>query len=188
MRCPWPGTDELMIHYHDTEWGVPVHDDQKHFEFLILDANQAGLSWRTILYKRSNFERAFAGFDVQKVAQFTEADIERLMQDAGIIRNRLKITAALINARQFIEIQQEFGSFDNFIWGFVDDRPINATRQENGDVPATSPEAIAMSKELLRRGFKFVGPTICYAYMQAAGLVNDHLASCFRHSELVSAR
>jgi len=178
-RCSWPGSDELMIQYHDEEWGTPVHDDKKHFEFLILDGFQAGLSWKTILHKRENFAKAFADFDVQKVAKFTEARLEKLMLDEGIIRNRLKIFGAKKNALAFIAVQKEFGSFDKYIWQFVGGKPLQGNRK-GGDIPATSKESDAMSKDLKKRGFTFVGSTICYAYMQAAGLVNDHVGECFR--------
>lgn len=184
VRCSWPGNDELMIRYHDEEWGTPVHEDQKHFEFLILDGFQAGLSWKTILHKRENFAKAFADFDVQKVAKFTETRLEKLMLNEGIIRNRLKIFGAKKNALAFIKVQKEFGSFDAYIWQFVGGKPIQGNRKRMGDVPATSKESDAMSKDLKKRGFTFVGSTICYAYMQAAGLVNDHIAECYRCAKL----
>lgn len=183
-RCGWTADDPLMNAYHDEEWGVPVHDDRKHFEFLVLDCFQAGLSWRTILYRREGFRKAFADFDVQKVARFTEARIEKLMQDEKIIRNRLKIAGTVKNARAFLAVQEEFGSFDAFIWQFVGGKPLNGRRTTLSQVPATSPESDAMSKALKKRGFTFVGSTICYAYMQAAGMVNDHLETCFRYKEL----
>lgn len=181
-RCEWPGTDERMIHYHDHEWGVPVHDDQKHFEFLILDAFQAGLSWKTILHRRDGFRKAFANFDVNKVARYTDKHVEKLMNDEGIIRNRLKITGTIKNAKAFIEVQKEFGSFNAYIWQFTDFKTINGKRKSISDIPATSPESDAMSKALKKRGFTFVGSTICYAYMQAAGMVNDHTTRCFRYT------
>lgn len=181
-RCEWPGTDERMIHYHDHEWGVPVHDDQKHFEFLILDAFQAGLSWKTILHRRDGFRKAFANFDVNKVARYTDKHVEKLMNDEGIIRNRLKITGTIKNAKAFIEIQKEFGSFNAYIWQFTDFKTINGKRKSISDIPATSPESDAMSKALKKRGFTFIGSTICYAYMQAAGMVNDHTTRCFRYT------
>lgn len=181
-RCEWPGTDERMIHYHDHEWGVPVHDDQKHFEFLILDAFQAGLSWKTILHRRDGFRKAFANFDVNKVARYTDKHVKKLMNDEGIIRNRLKITGTIKNAKAFIEIQKEFGSFNAYIWQFTDFKTINGKRKSISDIPATSPESDAMSKALKKRGFTFVGSTICYAYMQAAGMVNDHTTRCFRYT------
>ncbi len=180
-RCDWPGNDPLMVRYHDTEWGTPVHDDRKHFEALLLDANQAGLSWRTILHKRENFRRAYAGFDFRKVARFGAKERARLMKDAGIIRNRLKIEAAVVNARKFLEIRKEFGSFDRYVWGFVDGKPIRNRHKNGSDVGATSGESDALSKDLKRRGFKFLGSTVCYAYMQGIGMVNDHLTRCFRH-------
>ena len=183
-RCPWPSDDPLMIEYHDTEWGVPLHDDKMIFEFLILEGMQAGLSWSTILHKRENFRKAFAGFDVEKVARFDGRKVRSLLNDAGIIRNQLKILAAITNARQFIKVQEEFGTFDNYIWRFVDGKPkINHLRSLN-DIRATSEESDAMSKDLKGRGFKFVGSTICYAHMQATGMVNDHLMACFRYKEL----
>lgn len=180
-RCEWPGTDERMIQYHDHEWGVPVYDDQKHFEFLILDAFQAGLSWKTILHRREGFRKAFADFDVKKVSRYTEKHVEKLMNDEGIIRNRLKITGTIKNAKAFIDIQKEFGSFNKYIWQFTNFKTINGKRTSMSDIPATSPESDAMSKDLKKRGFTFVGSTICYAYMQAAGMVNDHTTKCFRY-------
>ena len=184
-RCPWP-YDPLYLAYHDQEWGTPVHDDRKLFEFLILEGAQAGLSWRTILGKREGYRRAFAGFDPEAVARFDEARVAALLADPAIIRNRAKIEAAVANARAFLEVVEAFGSFDNYIWRFVDGRPrINAWRRSE-EVPAQTPESEAMSRDLRRRGFRFVGPTICYAYMQAVGMVNDHLVSCFRHAELAS--
>lgn len=184
-RCAWPGNDPLMIAYHDSEWGVPVHDETKHFEFLVLDAMQAGLSWRTVLHKRENFRRAFAGFEPARVARFGARDVNRLMQDSGIIRNRLKIESTLSNARHFLRVQEESGSFDAFIWKFVGGRPIMNRWRNVGEIPARTPESDAMSRELKLRGFRFVGSTICYAYMQAAGMVNDHVAGCFRQRQLV---
>ncbi len=183
-RCTWPGEDPLMIAYHDTQWGTPEHDDKKHFEAFILDANQAGLSWRTILHKRENFRKAFANFDFNKVAKFTRKDFNRLMKDKGIIRNRMKVEAAIVNARKFLEIRKEFGTFDRYIWGFVGGKTIRHRHKRNSDIGATSKEAEAMSKDLKKRGFKFVGPTICYAYMQGVGMINDHLTSCFRYKQL----
>jgi DNA-3-methyladenine glycosylase I len=179
-RCAWPGSDELMIAYHDHEWGVPVHDDKKHFEFLILDAFQAGLSWKTILHRREGFRKAFADFDVQKVARFTEKKLGKLMQDESIIRNRLKIYGSVKNAKAFIQIQKEFGSFDKYIWQFTGYKTIDNKVKSLKDIKATSKESDAMSKDLKKRGFTFVGSTICYAYMQAAGMVNDHTLDCFR--------
>ncbi len=179
-RCPWSeGIDPLYERYHDTEWGVPVRDDRKHFEFLVLEGAQAGLSWWTILRKRENYRRAFAGFDPAKVARFDARAVTRLMQDAGIVRNRQKIEAAIGNARGFLEIQEELGSFDAYVWPFVGGAPIVNRWRQPTDVPATTPESDALSKDLKQRGFKFVGSTIVYAHMQATGLVNDHLLSCF---------
>ena len=177
-RCSWCTDDPLYIQYHDEEWGVPCHDDQKLFEFLILEGAQAGLSWLTILKRRESYRRAFANFDVKKVALFSEDDIERLLHDEGIIRNRLKVSSAITNARAFIKVQKEFGSFDEYIWSFVGDEPIRNQWQSISDVPVTTPESDAMSKDLKKRGFKFVGSTICYAYMQAMGMVDDHLVDC----------
>lgn len=183
-RCPWPGDVPLMIEYHDKEWGTPLHDDRKHFEFLVLDAAQAGLSWRTVLFKRENYRKAFDEFDPGKVARYTAKRVEKILQDPGVIRNRLKIESAVTNARGFLDIQSEFGSFDAFVWRFVGGRPRINRFKKPSDVPARTAESDAMSKELKTRGFTFVGSTICYAYMQAAGLVNDHLVNCFRHSEV----
>ncbi len=180
-RCPWPGNNPLMLAYHDEEWGVPLHDDQKLFEFMILDAFQAGLSWNTIINKRKNFEKAFSGFDAKKISRYTEKDFVRLMQDAGIIRNRLKIRAAIQNATCFLQVQKEFGSFDNYIWQFVQHKPIQNKVRTLKDYQSKTKESDAMSKDLLQRGFKFVGSTICYAFMQAAGMVNDHALDCFRY-------
>ncbi len=183
-RCAWAeGGNELYIQYHDREWGVPVHDDYKQFEFLILEGAQAGLSWSTVLNKREGYRKAFANFDPVKVARFSEEKIETLIQNPSIIRNRLKISAAVNNARAFLSIQKEFGSFDAYIWAFVGDRPLQNRWKAMADIPATSPESDALSKDLKQRGLKFVGSTIMYAHMQAAGLVNDHLVSCFRYRE-----
>ena len=182
--CTWPGEDALMNEYHDTEWGVPLHDDKKIFEFMILDAFQAGLSWKTVLHKRRNFESAFAGFDPSKVAKFTDKKIEALLQDAGIIRNRLKVTATIANAKKFLEVRKEFGSFDTYIWQFVNHQPLVNNWTSTSQIPSKSKESDAMSKDLQSRGFKFVGSTICYAFMQASGMVNDHLLSCPRHKEV----
>ncbi|HUQ18451.1 MAG TPA: DNA-3-methyladenine glycosylase I [Gemmatimonadaceae bacterium] len=179
-RCSWP-VSELDIEYHDSEWGVPVHDDRTLFEFLTLEGAQAGLSWSTILKKRDNYRRAFADFDVARVARFTPARIERLMLDGGIVRNRLKIESTVSNAKAFLKAQKEFGSFDAYIWQFVGGRPIVNSRRSMTDIPTSTPESDAMSKDLKRRGFRFVGTTICYAFMQAVGMVNDHLVACFRY-------
>lgn len=180
-RCHWVSSDPLYQAYHDEEWGVPVRDDRRHFEYLVLEANQAGLSWFTVLKKRENFRKAFAGFDPVKVRKFDEKKIEQLMQDAGIIRNRMKIEAAINNAARFIEVQKEFGSFDKYCWQFVGGKPlVNAWKTPKG-IPATSKESDAFSADLKKRGFKFVGSTVIYAHMQAVGMVNDHLVSCFRY-------
>ena len=183
-RCAWAeGGNELYIRYHDREWGVPVRDDHKQFEFLILEGAQAGLSWSTVLNKRKGYRKVFANFDPVKVARFSEKKIETLIQNPGIIRNRLKIAAAVNNARAFLAIQKEFGSFDAYIWAFVGGKPLQNLWKVMADIPATSPESDALSKDLKQRGLKFVGSTIMYAHMQAAGLVNDHLVSCFRYRE-----
>jgi DNA-3-methyladenine glycosylase I len=181
-RCTWSiGIDPEYERYHDEEWGVPVRDDRKHFEFLVLESAQAGLSWWTILRKRKGYAHAFADFDAEKVARFNSRTVERLMKDASIVRNRQKIEAAITNARGFLEIQQEFGSFDRYVWPFVGGKPLVNRWRRHADVPATSKESDALSKDLKSRGFKFVGSTIVYAHMQATGLVNDHLVSCFRY-------
>jgi len=180
-RCAW-ATTPLGIAYHDAEWGVPVHDDAKLFEFLLLEGAQAGLSWETILRKRDAYRRAFTGFDPAKVARFSAARLRQLMHDDGIVRNRLKIKSAVTNAQAFLAVQQEFGSFDAYVWRFVGGKPLVNRRRRTGDVPARTAESDALSKDLLKRGFKFVGSTICYAYMQAAGMVNDHLAGCPRRT------
>jgi len=187
-RCPWPGDDALMIAYHDDEWGVPVHDDRKLFEFMVLDANQAGLSWKTILQKRENFRRALHDYDVKRIVRYGEKDVARLLGDAGIIRNRLKIAATIENAKRFLEVQKEFGSFDEYIWQFTGGKTIHNKWKTLKQLPATSRESDAMSKDLKERGFKFVGSTICYAFMQAAGMVNDHLVGCFRHKQLTTRK
>ena len=186
QRCDWVGSDPLYIQYHDSEWGVPVYDDRKLFEFLILEGMQAGLSWLTILRKRENFRRAFDNFDPEKVARYGEPKIQELLTDAGIIRNRLKVRAAVSNARAFLKVQQEWGSFSNYMWRFVDGKPqINAWKTVT-ELPASTPQSDAMSKDLKKRGFKFVGSTICYAHMQAVGMVNDHIVNCFRRQELIN--
>ena len=182
-RCDWPGDNKLMIEYHDTEWGVPLHDDRKLFEFLLLDNAQAGLSWQTILNKRENYRKAFDNFDPAKIARYNERKITSLLNNPGIVRNRLKVRSAVTNAQAFLEVQTEFGSFDNYIWQFVDGAAIRNRPKKLEDIGATSPESDAMSKDLKKRGFKFVGSTICYAFMQSAGMVNDHLIHCFRHTE-----
>jgi DNA-3-methyladenine glycosylase I len=182
-RCPW-ATTELSIEYHDNEWGVPQHDDRVLFEFLILEGAQAGLSWETILKKRENYRRAFDDFEPEQVARFTERRIEKLLSDPGIVRNRLKVTSAVDNAKAFSKVRDEFGSFDDYVWGFVGGKPKRNRFESLGEIPAKTDESIAMSKDLSGRGFRFVGPTICYAFMQAVGMVNDHLVSCFRYKEI----
>src|SRR4051812_30799326 len=184
-RCAWsPRGGELMVDYHDTEWGVPVHDDQKQFEFLTLESAQAGLSWLVVLRKREAYRRAFADFDPEKVARFTARRIDELLADPGIIRNRLKIMAAITNAQKFLDLQAEFGTFDKFIWSFVDGKPIQNRLANMKHLPATSKVSDALSKDLKQRGFKFVGSTIMYAHMQAVGMVNHHLVTCFRHKTI----
>ncbi len=181
-RCPWSeGANRDYLHYHDTEWGVPVHDDPTHFEFLVLESAQAGLSWAIILKKREGYRKAFADFDPQRVARFNRRSVERLVGDAGIVRNKLKIESTIGNARAFLDVQEEFGSFENYVWRFVKGNPIVNRWRRQAQVPATSTESDALSKDLKSRGFKFVGPTIVYAHMQATGLVNDHLVGCFRY-------
>lgn len=182
-RCPWAKND-LAVAYHDEEWGVPVHDDRLLFEFLILEGAQAGLSWDTILQKRDRYRKVFDGFNAEKIARYTPAKIARLLADPGIVRNRLKVQAAIENAKRYLIVQDQFGSFDAYIWRFVDGNPVVNRRRTRGSVPATTRESDAMSADLADRGFRFVGSTICYAYMQAVGMVNDHLVSCFRHERL----
>lgn len=184
QRCNWVGADPLMIKYHDTEWGVPVNDDTKLFEFLILDSMQAGLSWRTILNKRAAFNAAFDNFDITKVAKYNDNNLEMLIGNSGIIRNRQKLEAAVNNAQRIQEVQKEFGSFSKYIWGFVGGKTIKNKWQTDSDIPSVSPEAETMSKDMKSWGFKFVGPTICYAFMQGAGLVNDHEVSCSRYEQV----
>ncbi|MBI1768510.1 MAG: DNA-3-methyladenine glycosylase I [Bacteroidetes bacterium] len=183
-RCPWCLKFDQYIQYHDEEWGVPVHDDRKHFEFLILEGAQAGLSWSTILKKRDGYRKNFADFDPEKVARFTTKKIEKILTDPGIIRNKLKVYAAVNNAKQFLEVQKEFGSFDKYIWGFVKNKPIKNKLKSTKNAPATTKESDMLSKDLIKRGFKFVGSTVIYAHMQACGLVNDHLVDCFRYNEV----
>ena len=185
-RCPWP-TDELYIQYHDEEWGLPNHDDRHLFEMLILEGAQAGLSWATILRKRENYRKAFGGFNAEKIARYSERDVARLLGNEGIVRNRLKIAATIQNAKCFLRVRDEFGTFDRYIWQFVRGEPIRNRRRSMKEVPARTAESDAMSKDLLKRGFKFVGSTICYAYMQAVGMVNDHLVTCFRWAEVQNA-
>lgn len=182
LRCTWAErANERMIEYHDMEWGVPVHDDRKHFEFLVLEGAQAGLSWSTVLNKREAYRKAFAGFDPVRVARFTPKRVEKLLQNPGIIRNRLKVESAVNNARCFLAVQEEFGSFDDYLWSFVDGRPIQNRWKSNQEIPATTAESDALSRDLKARGFKFVGSTVIYAHMQAVGMVNDHLVDCFRY-------
>lgn len=185
-RCGW-ATGEWLEPYHDTEWGVPLHDDHRHFEFLVLEGAQAGLSWLTVLKRREAYRRAFAGFDPAEVARFTPARVEKLLADPGIIRNRAKVTSTVANARAFLAVQAEHGSFDAYLWGFVGGAPQVGRRAEMADVPATTPLSEAVSKDLRARGFRFVGPTVVYSHLQAAGLVNDHVTSCFRYRELTGS-
>jgi DNA-3-methyladenine glycosylase I len=180
-RCPWCGNDELYVKYHDEEWGVPVHDDRKHFEFLVLESAQAGLNWLTVLRKRENYRAAYDNFDPIKVAQYDENKVLELMNNAGIIRNRRKIDASIGNAKGFLKLQEEFGSFDNYIWGFVDNKPVVNHWSEISEVPATSSLSDEVGKDLKSRGFKFLGSTIVYAHLQATGVINDHLTTCFRY-------
>jgi DNA-3-methyladenine glycosylase I len=184
-RCSWAKTP-LDIAYHDSEWGVPVHDERRLFEFLILEGAQAGLSWHTILKKRARYREVFDQFDPQQVASYDDAKVASLLADAGIVRNRLKVAAAIVNAQRFLEVQAEFGSFDTYLWGFVEGQPIINHWQVHGDIPVTTPISDRLSKDLQRRGFKFVGSTICYAMMQAVGMVNDHTLTCFRHGVLAT--
>ncbi len=179
QRCTWPGESELMIEYHDKEWGRPRHDDKQHFEFLILEAAQAGLSWMTVLKRRQGYRRAFANYDWKKVAKYDKKKVNQLLQDPGIIRNRMKVEAAVHNAKLFMDVQKEFGSFDKYIWSFVGGKPIVNRHQSSKTIPATSKQSDELSKDLKKRGFKFVGSTVIYAHMQAVGMVNDHLDSCY---------
>jgi DNA-3-methyladenine glycosylase I len=183
-RCEWAGEDPLMIDYHDHEWGVPVYEDKKIFEFLVLESAQAGLSWKTILHKREGYKKCFADFDYTKVAKFSSNDVEKLLLDSSIIRNRAKINATINNAQKFIEVQKEFGSFSDYMWKFVGGKPIDGKVKSMKDIPAITDEAIAFAKDLKKRGFKFLGPTTIYAHMQAVGMVNDHAEYCFRYSAL----
>ena len=180
-RCPWCLKFDEYIDYHDKEWGVPVHDDRTHFEFLILEGAQAGLSWSTVLKKRDGYRKAFAQFDPVKVSRFTDARVSKILQDPGVIRNKLKVNAAVNNAKRFLEVQKEFGSFDRYIWSFVNNKPIINKWKAVSEVPATTKESDDLSKDLIKRGFKFVGSTVIYAHMQACGLVNDHLVDCWKH-------
>ena len=183
-RCPWTSDDKLMIKYHDKEWGVPLHNDRKLFEFLILEGFQAGLSWKTILYKRENFRKAFDSFDYNKIAKYDKRKINSLLKDAGIIRNKLKIKGAIANAKAFIQVRKEFGTFNKYIWGFVNGKPIQNNFKSSTEIPAKTKLSDKISEDLKKRGFKFVGSTIVYAHMQATGMVNDHITSCFRNEQL----
>ncbi len=185
QRCDWPGTNELMIKYHDEEWGVPNHDDRKWFEYITLDAFQAGLSWSIVLNKRENFRKAFDNFEPVIISKYSQTKINELIQDAGIIRNKLKINATISNAKIFLDVQKEFGTFDKYIWQFVKGKPIVNKWETISDLPASTSESDILSKDLKKRGFKFVGTTICYAFMQSAGMVNDHTVTCFRHKEII---
>ena len=187
-RCSWCGEDPLYVAYHDQEWGVPLHADRQLFEFLILEGAQAGLSWLTILKKRDAYRTAYYQFDAEKIARFNSRSIERLLNNPGIVRNRLKIEASIDNARAFLEVQDVFGSFDNYIWQYVDHHPIQNRWRHLKDIPASTNESIQLSKDLQQRGFRFVGPTICYAFMQAVGMVNDHVIDCFRHKEIANIK
>ncbi len=185
VRCEWvPLNDEEYVRYHDVEWGVPVHDDMLLFEFLVLEGAQAGLSWKTILHKRENYRKAFSGFDPSRVAEFGEERVDELASDSGIVRNRLKVKSAISNASAFLCIVEEYGTFDSYVWKFVGNRPKNNSWASSREVPSRTPESDRMSRDLRKRGFNFVGSTICYAFMQATGMVNDHIVGCFRHSEL----
>ena len=185
-RCPWPRDNKLMIDYHDTEWGVPLHDDRKLFEFMVLDAFQAGLSWAIVLNKREGFRKAFDNFEAEKIARYSEKKIQKLLLDEGIIRNKLKVYSTVNNAKQFLGVQEAFGTFDKYIWQFTDGKTIHNRWTKLSGIPAKTKESDAMSKELTGRGFKFVGSTICYAFMQAAGMVNDHMTDCFRYKKISS--
>jgi DNA-3-methyladenine glycosylase I len=187
-RCGWAGPDQIYIDYHDHEWGVPLYDDQLLFEFLILEGAQAGLSWITVLKKREAYRKAFHNFNAEKIARFSRTKIEQLLQNSAIIRNRLKIESAIDNARAFLELREQHGSFSDYIWQFVDGQPIQNKWKTDRQVPASTSRSEAMSRELKKLGFRFVGPTICYAYMQATGMVNDHITSCFRHKEIAKAK
>ena len=184
IRCGWSSNDDLYIKYHDREWGVPLHNDRKLFEFLILEGFQAGLSWRTILYKRENFKKAFDNFDPEKIARYNKLKVQSLLNDAGIIRNKLKVAATITNAKAYLDIMDKLGSFDKYLWQFTDGKVIKNKWKSLKEIPAKTKESDAMSKKLLEDGFKFVGSTICYAHMQATGMVNDHIVSCFRHKEV----
>jgi DNA-3-methyladenine glycosylase I len=184
-RCEWANKSELEQSYHDNEWGVPVHDDRSLFEFLVLEGAQAGLSWSTILKKREGYRKAFDNFDARKIARYSEYGVSQLLTNPEIIRNRLKVNAAILNARAFLQVQEEFGSFDQYIWQFVHNKPIQNSWEKLTDIPCSTPESDTMSKDLQKRGFKFVGTKICYAFMQAVGMVNDHVVDCFRYNEML---
>ncbi|MBI3576564.1 MAG: DNA-3-methyladenine glycosylase I [Deltaproteobacteria bacterium] len=186
IRCEWPTSDPLLIKYHDKEWGAPIKNDRKIFEFLVLESAQAGLSWITVLRKREGYKKAFAGFDPKKVAQFTKRDVVWLLKNPGIIRNRLKIEATINNAKRFLEVQKEFGNFSKYMWSFVKGKPIDGKRKKLKDLPAITKGAEIWAKDLKKRGFKFLGPTVCYAHMQAVGMANDHTIDCFRYAEIMS--
>jgi len=188
IRCPWPSDDSLMIKYHDKEWGVPHHNDRKLFEFLILEGFQAGLSWRTILHKRENFRKAFDNFDFYKVAKYDKRKVNSLLKDVGIIRNKLKVESAITNAKVFIQVRKEFGTFDKYIWGFVNGKPIQNKFKSLKELPAKTKLSDRISDDLKEKGFKFVGSTIVYAHMQATGMVNDHIVGCYRHKELIKSK
>ena len=183
-RCQWAESDDLMRAYHDTEWGVPLHEDRKLFEFLVLDGAQAGLSWSTVLKKRDGYRRAFDDFDARKIVRYSDGDVSRLMSDSSIVRNRRKIASVIVNAEAFLRVSMEFGTFDRYIWQFVSGRPLRNTWKALSNIPTSTDESRTMSKDLVTRGFTFVGPTICYAFMQAAGMVNDHVVDCFRYREV----
>lgn len=187
-RCPWSENDELYIKYHDEEWGVPVHDDSKHFEFLVLEINQAGLSWKTVLKKRDHYRKVYDGFNPVKVAGYVNGKVAKLLNDTGIIRNRRKVEASIHNAKRFLEIQKEFLSFDNYIWSFVNNKPLVNSWKSDSDIPARTELSDAVSNDLKMRGFKFIGSTIIYAHLQAVGIVNDHIVSCFRYKQLTTSQ
>jgi DNA-3-methyladenine glycosylase I len=184
QRCPWAGTEKQYVDYHDKEWGVPVFDDRLLFEFLVLEGAQAGLNWALILKKREGYRKAFANFEIEKVARFSDKKIEKLLLDPGIIRNRLKVESTVNNAKRIIEVRKEFGGFSDYIWSFVDGKPVQNAWKSMGELPDKTEESVKMSKDLKKRGFRFVGPTVCYSFMQAVGLVNDHIMSCFRYNEI----
>ena len=186
-RCPWCENDELYVTYHDEEWGVPVHEDKKHFEFLILEVSQAGLSWLTVLRKRENYRKIYDNFDPAKIAKYDDKKIDQLMNDPGIIRNRRKIEASVNNAKRFLEIQEKFGSFDSYIWSFVNNKPVINSWRSDSEIPSTTELSDMISNDLKKRGFKFIGSTIIYAHMQAIGIVNDHIVNCFRYDQLIKA-